>query len=109
MSDKSEIIDRLETGVFLRDFSGRLCYEIHSLGADQYRPTRKVIARRFKLLPFGITINTPDEAFKTYIKGFKRIGLEWDWSSGFIVVAKNAKAESLVREIGLYLESTIKI
>lgn len=107
MEDKSEIIERLEKGVFLRDFSGRLCYEIHDMDSDGYLPTRKEIVKQFGLFPLGITINTPDEAFRTYIKGFKRIGIEWDWASGFIVVAKNSRAEPLIQEIGHYLESSI--
>tara|TARA_B100000446_G_scaffold182585_1_gene201344 strand:- start:1033 stop:1464 length:432 start_codon:yes stop_codon:yes gene_type:complete len=106
VEDKSEIVERLERGIFLRDFSGRLSYEIQDMGSEHYFPTRKDVAKRFGLFPFGITINTPDEAFKTYIKGFKRIGIEWDWASGFTVVAKNTRAEPLILAIGHYLESS---
>jgi hypothetical protein len=107
--DKTEIIERLKIGVLGRDFSGRLTYEIHSFPSESYTSMKKEIADKFGLLPFGITINGLDEVFQTFIKGFKRIGIEWDIWSGLIIVAKNKKSETLVEEISKYLEETVQI
>ena len=107
--DKSEIIERFETGVLCRDFSGRLTYEINGFPAESYKSQKKALAKKFGLLPIGITVNGPDEAFQTFAKGLKRIGIEWDIWSGFSVVAKSESAEELVKEIGQHLEQTIKI
>ncbi len=107
--DKTEIIKRLKIGVLGRDFSGRFTYEIHSFPSESYTSMKKEIADKFGLLPFGITVNGLDEVFQTFIKGFKRIGIEWDIWSGLIIVAKNRKSETLVEKIGKYLEETVQI
>ena len=61
----------------------RNCYE-------QYKPAKKAISKQFGLIHFGVTINGSDEAFQNFLKGSKRIGIEWDIWSGLIIVAKNA-------------------
>ncbi len=107
--DKTEIIKRLDIGVLGRDASGRLTYEIYDFPSELYKSKKKELAKKFGLIPFGITIYGLDEAFQTFIKGFKRIGIEWDNWSGFIIVAKNKRSENLVKEIGQYLEETVKV
>ncbi len=101
--------ESLGDGSFSRDASDRLCYEVLDLELQLYLIVRKKITREFNLIPFGITIRTSDAVFKTYIQGFKRIGIEWDIWSGFIVVAKNKRAEPLVREVGDFLENRIQL
>lgn len=103
-NDKSELIEKGDIGIFWRDHSGRLCYEIGNLPSDAYSAKKKEIVKKFGLIPFGITIAGLDEIFKTYIKGFSRIGIEWDIWSGLIIVAKNKRAESLIWDIGRYFE-----
>ena len=107
--DLSEIIKRLEIRVLSRDYSGRLTYDIFEFPSEDYTSMKKQIAKKFGLVPAGITIYGLDEMFQTYMKGLKRIGIEWDNWSGLIIVAKNKKAEPLVEEIGLYLEETVKL
>ena len=107
--NKSEILSRMNIGLFCRDFSGRFTYEAHDFPFKDYDSKKKEIAQAFGLLPFSATINGVDESFQTYIKGLKRIGIEWDNWSGLSVVAKSKRAENLVEEIGSYLEETIKI
>ncbi|QBG34630.1 hypothetical protein [Litorilituus sediminis] len=102
--DKSELIEKLEKGVLLRNFSGQLTYEINERRYDQYKPAKKKISKEFGLIPFGLTINGADEAFQTFLKGTKRIGIEWDVWSGLIFVAKNKQAEDLIQGIAAYCE-----
>ena len=103
--DKSEIIKRYEKGVLIRNFSGQLTYEIDGFWYKQYKPAKKKVAKAFRLFPLGFTINGPDEAFQTFIKGSKRIGIEWDIWSGLIFVAKNKASEALILEIAAYCEA----
>ena len=107
--DQSKIIQKLSVGTLCRDYSGRLTYEIYDFPSERYTIQKKKIAKEFRLIPFGITINGLDETFQTYIRGLNRVGIEWDIWSGFIVVAKNKGAETLVKEICCYLEETVEI
>jgi len=107
--DKSELIEKLEKGIFLRDASGRLAYEISNIPSDRYLEIREILVAKFKLIPFGFTINSLEDSWRTYIKGFRRLGIEWDDWSGFIIVAKNKRSEKLVYEMGQFLESNEKI
>ncbi|WP_444921773.1 hypothetical protein ACJJID_05190 [Microbulbifer sp. CnH-101-G] len=107
--DLKEIVERLKVGVLCRDFSGRLCYEINDLPLDNYKETKRALVKKFELCPFGITIYGLDEVFQSYMRGFKRVGIEWDVWSGFTIVAKSKRAENLVINMARYLESTIKM
>lgn len=92
-------------GQFHRDASNRLTYEVFDLESSWYAATCNRIANRFGLSPAGELIVGLDEMFRDYTDGQYVIGLEWDNWSGFIVVAKNADAEDLVRSIAEYLGS----
>lgn len=106
MEEKSEqkLVEQFEKGSLQRDASQRLTYEINDYLADGYKAAKKKLAKEFGLFPLGFTIGTPDEVFQTLFRGRKRIGIEWDIWSGFIVVAKNTHSEILVREIAKYCE-----
>lgn len=71
-----------------------LTYEIADYWHVQYKPAKKNIAKKFGLLPFGLTI-----------KGTKYTGIEWDVWSGIIFVAKNDRVESLIKEIAEFCEN----
>lgn len=103
--DKSEVIKKYDKGVLIRNFSGQLTFEIPDYLHHQYKPAKKKIVKKFGLFPFGITINGPDEAFQTFVKGSIRIGIEWDVWSGLIFVAKNEQAESLINEIAEFCQN----
>ena len=107
IENQEKIIEKLKNGVFARDASNRYTYESWDVPGNRYYELRKRVVKEFKLIPFGFTMGTSDEIFKTYLKGLNRIGIEWDIWSGFIVVAKNRKVEELVHKIGLYLETII--
>lgn len=93
----------------MRDYSRRLRYEIHQLDRQRYYVTRGTISKVFGLVPTNMNIDTPGEVFKVYIKGLRVISLEWEPDAGFVVVAKNKRAEPLLHKIANYLEKTIEI
>ena len=92
-------------GHFYRDASNRLTYEVFDLKSDGYATTCNRLVKKFDLSPAGELIVGLDEMFRDYTDGQNVIGLEWDIWSGFIVVAKNADAEPLVRSIAEFLGS----
>ena len=100
-----EVIKKLNKGTLLRNASGQLTYEINDYWHEQYKPAKKKISKHFGLLPLGITINGSGEAFQTFFRGRKRIGIEWDVWSGLIIVAKNEKSEDLVHRISEFCEN----
>ena len=104
MKDKSQVIERLRIGLLLRDYSRRLVYEIGEFPCESYTAIKKELASHFKLQPLTPTSEGLDEYFQTFMSGLKRIGIEWDDWSGLIIVAKNKRAEPLIRQIGDYLE-----
>ena len=63
------------------------------------------IVNKFGLSRAGELIIGPDKMFQDYTVGQNVIGLEWDNWSGFIVVAKKADTEALVRSIAEFLGS----
>lgn len=93
----------LRDGKFSYDASGRLCFEIFEVEADQYVPLLREVVGEFELKGNGKEVHGLDEVFCDYFRGSQVVGIEWDNWSGFIVVAKNEDAESLVREIGRFL------
>ncbi|WP_444957071.1 hypothetical protein [Microbulbifer sp. ZKSA002] len=107
--DQTEIEERMKVGVLCRDFSGRLCYEINNFPLEKYKETKRALVKEFGLYPFGVTTYGLDEAFQSYIRGLKRIGIEWDVWSGFTIVAKNKRAENIVITMAKYLESSTEI
>ena len=93
------------SGHFHHDASNRLTYEVFDLDSSRYAMTCDRIVNKFGLSPAGELIVGLDEMFRDYADGPNVIGLEWDNWSGFIVVAKNADAETLVRSIAEFLGS----
>jgi hypothetical protein len=93
------------SGHFHHDAGNRLTYEVFDLDSSIYALTCDRIVNKFNLSPAGELIVGLDEMFRDYTDGKNVIGLEWDNWSGFIVVAKNADAEALVRSIAEFLGS----
>ena len=96
-SDRS--FRKLPYGMTGRNASGQLTYDRNDCEVSQYYSLRKYVARKYGLYPLGITISNGEVMFKTYFRGARLVGLEWDIWSGFIVVAKNPRAEEIVTEI----------
>jgi hypothetical protein len=59
----------------------------------------------FSLAPDGELVVGLDEIFRDFRRGDQVVGIEWDVWMEFMVVAKSPSAESLVREIGSWLDS----
>ncbi|MCE3018929.1 MAG: hypothetical protein ACK56W_02660 [Pirellula sp.] len=90
-------------GHFHHDASNRLTYEVDALESVRYATICDRIVNKFDLSPAGEMVIGLDEMMREYTDGRNMIGLEWDNWSGFIVVAKNAGAETLVRAIAEFL------
>ena len=92
-----------QAGVFHRDDSDRLCFEIHAVASLEYANMATAVAKRFELKPMGDLVVGLDEMFRDYTDRCSIVGLEWDIWSGFIVVAKTLESETLVNGIGEFL------
>lgn len=96
----------LPVGFFDLDSSARLCWEAHRIESAEYRRCSRLLAKRFRLHPTGNLIVGLDEVFQDYTDGKGRtVGLEWDIWSGYIIVAKNRRAEPLVTAMGQWMET----
>ena len=91
-------------GLFTRDASNRLTYEIYALEIATYLVLCGMIVEHYKLTTTEHLIVGLDEIFQDWQRGDDRIGLDWDIWSGFMVVAKTIGSENLVVEIGDWLE-----
>ncbi|QDV50977.1 hypothetical protein [Gimesia fumaroli] len=87
-----------------RDASQRLTVEFFQIEADSYQKITQIVVNQFQLEPVGELVVGPDELFQEFRLQRKVIGLEWDFWSGYIVVAKTKSAEKLVRKIATYIE-----
>ncbi len=91
-------------GIFTRDASDRLCYEVYTLDSSMYMIVSYMIVEHFYLTSTDHLVDGFDGLFRDWWLGDIRIGLDWDIWSGFIVVAKESTSEALVRGIGEWLE-----
>ena len=90
---------------FWRDASGRLTVDQTGIDSTQYPAVCRALADAFSLAPDGDFAVGPDQIFWDCRRGDEVLGMDWDNWMGFTVVAKTPSAESLVREIGLWLDS----
>jgi hypothetical protein len=86
-----------------RDANDRLVASLPEVPATEYGQLAAAVAGRFRLAALGDSVVGLDEVFRDYGRGSKRIGIEWDNWSGFIVVAKTPESEPLVEGIARYL------
>ncbi|MCA9179071.1 MAG: hypothetical protein KDB14_31625 [Planctomycetales bacterium] len=93
-------------GSFCRDASGRLCVELHAVDSLQYPDYATRIADHFGLVPVGDLVVGFDEMFRDYTDEVATVGIEWDFWSGLIIVAKTDASEPLVHRIAEYLGVT---
>ena len=107
--DKSEhghlqVIEKFQSGLLLRDYSGRLTFEIFDVPGESYDIKKKELAKAFALKRWGFTIHGFDESFQSFRRGKQKISIEWDIWSGLTVVAKNIEAEELISDIISHFE-----
>lgn len=95
----------MKSGLFLRDASNRLCFEMFDVDSLDYPGLAARVVEQFRLKPSSGLIVGLDAMFREYSDGACTVGLEWDNWSGFIVVAKTQNAEPLVEAIGAYLSA----
>ena len=92
-------------GKITRDASQRLNYAISEVERKDYALFCQKLKTKFSLIATGKPVSGLDEIFQDYYLEKMIIGLEWDIWEGFMVVAKNKDAESLVKQIAEYLSS----
>jgi len=87
-----------------RDSSNRLTVAIEGAPSLAYRLVSWKLKRKFKLKKRGVLNKTFDEKFQEYEKDGVSVSIDWDIWSGFTVTALTPESESIVNEIGEYLE-----
>ena len=87
------------------DGNHRLTYEKESIRRNAYPRVCAHLSALFSLVPCGEKMVDPTEIAQDYRAEKAVVGLEWDDSAGFCVVAKNTEGEPLVRAIGAFLHS----
>ncbi|QDT79455.1 hypothetical protein Mal35_29130 [Gimesia maris] len=88
-----------------RDASQRLTIEFFDIEADLYPRITQFVVNQFQLQPVGEPVTGVEERFQDFQHLRKVIGLEWDFWSGYCVVAKTKSAEKLVRKIAALIEA----
>ena len=88
---------------FQRDASGRLSFELTHIAREEYPAICNALAARFRLELAAPEIDGLDCVIREYARNGRRVGLEWDNWSGFILVAMDACAEPLLWEMAASL------
>lgn len=87
---------------YWRDSSNRLTFDSFDVPAVEFPSLCREIGEAFAI-EIDTPVVGPDQMFTESHRGNQIIGLDWDIWMGFMVVAKNVEAESLVREIAAWL------
>ena len=90
---------------FWRDASGRLTVDQAGIDSAQFAALCRALADSFALQPEGDLVVGLDQLFWDFRRGDQIVGMDWDNWMEFMVVAKTPAADSLVREIGAWLDS----
>jgi len=99
-----QVIEKFNSGLLLRDYSGRLTFELFDIPGESYDLKKTELAKTFGLKRWGFTIHGFDESFQSFRKGKHKISIEWDIWSGLTIIAKNATAEMLITEVVSHFE-----
>jgi len=91
---------------FWRDASERLTFGVRRVSAEEYPAVCRAIADAFRLAPEGEPIIGPDQMYWDFRLVDQLVGMDWDIWMEFMVVAKSAASEPLVRDIAAWLESS---
>jgi hypothetical protein len=84
-----------------------MVFEMPRIPTDSYWAVRDAVAARFHLATHNeMVTNGYDIIFQDYQLGEQIVGLEWDNWTGFTVVSETAASESLVEEIGAWLQQS---
>jgi hypothetical protein len=89
-----------------RDASGRLTFDATCVDSTDYPDVSHAIADAFGLSPEGSLVIGPEQIFWDFRRGEHIVSLDWDIWMQFMVVAKSAASEPLVREIAAWLDSS---
>jgi hypothetical protein len=89
-----------------RDKSDRLVIDFHHIEAGMYSKVTDDIVGKFGLEVAGEKTIGLDEIFQDFSRGDIVLSLERDNWFGYIISAKSASAEQLVREIASYVHGS---
>jgi hypothetical protein len=92
---------------FWRDHTGRLTVDRAGIASTDYPAVCRAVADVFDLKPDGEFVVGPDQMFWDFRRGDIVVGMDWDVWMEFMVVAKTAAAEPLVRQIGEWLGTRV--
>lgn len=87
---------------FFRDASNRLTHD-REIDSVSYVEVCRKVADHFRLKPSSELVIGLDEMFWDFTDGTSTVQLAWDNWMCFMVTAKEAVAEPLVRDIAAYL------
>lgn len=96
----------MDDAKFHRDASDRLTYELFHVESDDYPAVCDEVGARFRPVQAVPQVAGLSVILREYQCGPATVCLEWDNWSGFLAVANDTEAESLVREIGAYLSQS---
>ena len=89
-----------------RNASNQLTIDFEKVKSTMYSKITQAVIKTFSLKSSSQLTEGLDEVFQNFKLDDAEIGLEWDIWSGYTVVAKNVKAEELVREVATFIEAT---
>ncbi|MDB5384930.1 MAG: hypothetical protein JWM11_576 [Planctomycetaceae bacterium] len=92
---------------FWRDHSGRLTFDVPTVLAVDYPAVCRSIVEAFSISQTDSLVVGPDQMFWDFRLGDQEIALDWDNWMGFMVVSRTVNADSLVRDISGWLQSTL--
>jgi hypothetical protein len=90
---------------FWRNASGCLTLDQAGIDSTHYPALCRALADAVGLEQCGDFVIGPDQIFCDFARDDQIVGIEWDVWMDFMVVAKTRPAESLVREIGSWLDT----
>ena len=90
---------------FWRDSSDRLTWDLSGVEAEDFAAMCAAVSDAFHLVREGDLFVGLDGMYQDFRRDDHVVGLNWDCWFQFMVVAKSQSAESLVREIGAWLET----
>ena len=89
-----------------RDASNRVTFDFDNVDMEMYAEITQSVVETFNLKPKNKLLEGVEEIIQDFKKDKAVLGLEWDVWSGYTVVAKNKKAEELVRNVAEFISLT---
>jgi len=92
---------------YFRDDCNRLTHDRADIDSTSYPEVCKKIADRFDLKPASQLLIGPEQMFWDFTNGKVTVELGWDIWMCFMITAQQAEAETLVRQMAIFLAEMI--